>query len=174
MNRTTAIVLTALLIATSLGWKKHQCCQHCGCQCPTVKVCHVVVETKKVPKVCYGCECEDVCVPGPSCLCGEHCACKEDPCRPGCFSKKTVLDWIPGCAYVKTRAKLTKKEVEVEQKTYKWVIEELCPHCAAGCREKAEQEVPASDAPAPEAIPAPPAPSPPAAEKTAGIPAPRR
>ena len=45
-----------------------------------------------------------------------------------------MYDWIPGCAYVKTRAKLTKREIEVEQTTYKWVVEELCPSCADRCR----------------------------------------
>lgn len=134
MYRLLAFIGMAALLLTSIAWKSKHCCSHCGCHCETVKVCHAVCETKKVPKTCYSCKCEDICVPGPCTLCGEHCECKEDPCRPGCSARKSILDWIPGCAYVKTRHVLEKKEIEVEQKTYQWVVEELCPQCAAVAR----------------------------------------
>ena len=139
MHKSLPLVIIVGLAAAAAGWKKHACCQRCGCACAPRKVCHVVVEKKKVPKTCYGCECEEICVPGPSTLCGKHCECKEDPCNPGCFTKKKVYDWIPGCAYVKTRAKLTKREIEVEQKSYKWVVEELCPKCCQGCRDESPE-----------------------------------
>lgn len=133
MRTGVALVMAVALVALGAAWKKHACCDQCGCQCCTIKVCHVVKETKKVPKTCYGCECEDICVPCKSTLCDVHCECKKDPCT-GCCVEKKVYDWIPNCGYVKTRAKLTKREIEVEQTTYKWVVEELCPSCADRCR----------------------------------------
>ena len=42
-----------------------ECCEHCGCQCQCCKVCRLVPDVKKVPKVTYACECEDICIPGP-------------------------------------------------------------------------------------------------------------
>lgn len=99
-----------------------QCCNHCGCQSNCRKVCRVICETKKVPKVTYDCECEDFCVPGPSC---RSTVCDE------CGHKKHV--YTPGCGEVRTRTKLVKKETMEEKVTYKWVVETLCGGCETRC-----------------------------------------
>jgi hypothetical protein len=99
-----------------------QCCDHCGCESNCRKVCRVVCEVKKVPKVEYDCECEDFCVPGPSC---RSTVCDE------CGHKKHV--YTPGCGKVRTRTKLIKKETMEEKVIYKWVVEKLCCGCEERC-----------------------------------------
>jgi hypothetical protein len=99
-----------------------QCCDHCGCQSNCRKICRVICETKKVPKVTYDCECEDFCVPGPSC---RSTVCDE------CGHKKHV--YTPGCGEVRTRTKLIKKETMEEKVAYKWVVETLCGGCENRC-----------------------------------------
>ena len=142
-----------LLLALGLAWGTMRsavaddgCCAHCRCRCQTEKVCRVVAETKKVPKVCYSCKCDDVCLPGKSELCGSHCECVPDVCDPCCVKEKKVHDWIPGCAEVRSRAKLYKTVKQVEVKSYKWVVEDLCPHCAANCEHSAGASNPPAQA----------------------------
>jgi hypothetical protein len=109
------------------------CRQHCGCE----KVCRLVVEEKKVEIVCWGCECEDFCVPGPSCRgcknCEEVCNfCDDkDPKAPYSKPHKFVwYDWTPTpCANVFTKKKLMKKVITKKVPSYKWVVEDLCPDC---------------------------------------------
>jgi len=110
------LVSSAALVARAGDCR---CCDHCGCEAPCHKVCRVVCETKKVPKVEYSCECEDFCVPGPS-----HCSTYCDECG----HKQHV--YTPTCAKVRTRTKLVKKETTTEKKTYKWVVENVCCNCA--------------------------------------------
>lgn len=97
-----------------------QCCDHCGCRSQCRKVCRVVCEVKKVPKVTYDCECEDFCIPGPSCRTTVY------DC---CGNKHHV--YTPTCGKVKTRTKLVKNETFQEKVTYKWVVESLCCGCCA-------------------------------------------
>jgi len=117
------------------------CCAHCGCACKGQKVCRLVCEEKKVDVICWGCKCEDFCVPGHSkpgcrhceCVCGE-CG---DPCdcsKPHAKSKAFVwTDWVPGCASIFTKTKLMQKTITKTVPSYKWVVEDLCPECEANC-----------------------------------------
>jgi hypothetical protein len=108
------------------------CCEQCGCDCRPHKVCRLVPDKKKVPKITYDCECEDVCVPGPSKICGYKCECEDDCTCGGHMHRKPI--WQPTCARVKTRVKLMKKEEIKEVCSWKWVVEDLCPQCAANAK----------------------------------------
>ncbi len=125
-----------------------QCCQHCGCQGPCHKVCHVVCETKEVKETIYGCRCEDFCLPGKSCKCGEECEC--DPCK----SQWSWFDfmtgnhdgttchavWQPSCSGdVRTRTKLIKYTVIKRVPSYRWVVEYCCDKC---CQEFNQEQLP--------------------------------
>lgn len=116
-----AILSVAMLSSHVYGG---DCCQRCGCQACVKKVCVLKVETKKVPHVTYGCECEDFCVAGPSKKCGTITEIDENGCE------KCKPNWIPQCAKVYTRTKLVKKTTEKEEKVYKWVVEYVCDTCA--------------------------------------------
>ena len=120
-------------------------CAHCGCQADCHKVCRLVCEEKKVPITCWGCKCEDFCVPGHSKACCQHCetVCDEDAadCDAPCTHAKNFVwtEWIPGCAKIFTKKKLMKKTVTKKIPSYKWVVEDLCPHCEANCPDPAVQ-----------------------------------
>ena len=112
-------------------------CGHCGCQANCEKVCRLVVEDKKVQITCWGCECEDFCVPGPSC---RGCRNSEEVCsfyvdkgeEKICSQPKKFVwyDWIPNpCAEVQTRKKLMKRTVTKTVPGYRWVVEDLCASC---------------------------------------------
>jgi hypothetical protein len=140
MNR--IMVCVAML---TLGWVTPrmavaECCNHCGCQCQCCKVCRLVPDVKKVPKVRYECECEDFCVPGPSCIVGYQCP-SDDDCDCG-RRKHPEPIWKPSCGCVRTRHKLVKIETMKEVKTYKCVVVNLCPHC---CALNAKGQLPASN-----------------------------
>ena len=125
--------LASLILAFSAGKATAgDCCAHCGCQSNCCKVCRLVCDTKKVPKITYDCECEDFCIPGRSSICGYTCECDcECDCGKHCHKKP---NWIPSCGKVHTRHVLVKKEEIKEVKTYKCVVENLCPTCVAKCQ----------------------------------------
>jgi hypothetical protein len=127
----TAIVLIACRYVSPAA--ADECCDGCKCQAPCCKVCRCVPTTKKVTKPVYHCECEDFCVPGPSTRCK---VCDD------CGQHHTV--YTPNCAEVRTRKKLVKEIKTEEVKTYKWVVETLCPNCAEKCGAP-DASVPASD-----------------------------
>jgi hypothetical protein len=116
-------------------------CAHCGVVGPCQKLCRPVFEEKKVEVVCWGCKCEEVCVPGPSCAGCRHCetvcqSCDEapDPSKPHSEPKKFIwTEWLPNFAQTYTRTKLMKTTVKVNVPGYKWVTEDLCSQCAARC-----------------------------------------
>lgn len=98
-----AIVATIFLLLSQTANAGGPCCDQCGDD----MVCKLVKTTKKIKVICYGCECDTVCIPGPSSKCTEHCEtiCKggkncSDKCTcgksPVCTLKWT--EWIPGCA----------------------------------------------------------------------------
>src|SRR5262245_40515370 len=70
------------------------------------KLCKLVCETKKLTAICYGCDCKDMCVPGPSRQGCKHCAtCDACSANPGdCRSTPPKCefcwrDWFAcGCA----------------------------------------------------------------------------
>lgn len=120
-------VCAAAFLATAAVWAAGggDCCQSCGCQCACDKVCKVICEKKIVTKTKYCCECEDFCVPGPSCLIGRECV---DDCNaPHGVATRNI--WQPGRATIRTRKKLVKKTYTEEVPTYKWVVESCCPRC---------------------------------------------
>ena len=97
----------AVLVASAIrAHGADGCCAHCGCACSCQKVCRLVCEEKKVDVICWGCKCEDFCVPGhskPGCQhCEEVCDDCDEPCdctAPYAKPKKFVwTDWIPGSA----------------------------------------------------------------------------
>lgn len=111
-------------------------CARCGCGDSCQKTCRLVKEEKKVQVTCWGSECEDFCVPGPSKRGCKHCetVCDEnDPKGPCTHSRPFVwTEWIPAdCAKVFTKTKLMKKTVTKKVPSYKWVVEDLCEKCAA-------------------------------------------
>src|SRR4051812_29303948 len=89
------------------------CCAHCGCQCECRKVCRLVCEEKKVEVICWGCQCEDFCVPGRSCQGCKHCECVCGDCNDECDCKKPHAkpklfvwkEWSPSCAKILTKTK---------------------------------------------------------------------
>jgi len=159
----TACIVTAVVVAFSTGGSveagegRCTCCQQsCGCN----KVCRLVCEEKQVEVICWGCQCEDFCVPGPSKKLGTHCKSVCDECgtdgaavdcsKPQSAPKRHVwAEWCPSFAKIFTRKKLMKRVEKVKVPHYKWVLEELCPQCEAAC------EITSVDARA--QLPAPPA-----------------
>lgn len=134
-NRLYQITLIALATATVAPSRAHAGgCQHCGCDTACNKVCRLVCEEKKVTVTCWGCKCEDFCVPGPSkpgCKnCDLVCETCDNPDAIMAQPKKFVwTEWIPGCATVHTRKKLMKRTVVKTVPSYKWVVENLCAKC---------------------------------------------
>lgn len=113
-------------------------CALCGHHGPCNKVCRLKCEDKKVEVICWGLKRENFCVNGCSKRCEKHCEiiCEEcnhvDPYEQASFGPKKFVwsDWIPRhCAKMYTKNKLVKKTVTKKIPTYKWVVEDLCPHC---------------------------------------------
>jgi len=138
--RFTVLMCLAVLVASAIrAHGADGCCAHCGCACSCQKICRLVCEEKKVDVICWGCKCEDFCVPGhskPGCQhCEKVCGDCEDPCdctKPHAKSKNFVwTEWIPGCAKILTKKKLMQKIVTKKVPSYKWVVEDLCAQCAA-------------------------------------------
>lgn len=116
------------------------CCKLCGCSAPCQKVCRLVCEEKKVEVVCWGCQCEDFCVPGRSRHGCRHCesvcdTCKDDTVSKVCSLPKKFVwtEWFPGGAHTYTKKKLMKKTVTVKVPSHKWVTEDLCSDCTINC-----------------------------------------
>ena len=98
-------------------------CRRCGgCE----KVCKLVCTTRTIEKTCYGCECEDVCIPGPSKKCQEHC---EPVGRCDLLCCLRWIEWSPRCAKPTHRKYLTKYIVTREVPSYQWGV--VCA-CQAG------------------------------------------
>jgi hypothetical protein len=115
----------------------HAKCCRCGATAPCKKVCRLVCEEKKVEVVCWGCKCENFCVPGPGCPSSEHCRCVCQTCddgeKPsGVYSEPKRFiwkNWRPSFAQMYTKTKLMKRIETVKVPTYKWVVEEVCCDC---------------------------------------------
>lgn len=124
--RIAMLTLAVMLPLTAKSWGILGGCQHCGCQCECRPVtCKVVCEMKEVTKVTWGCKCVDFCVPGRSTKVAPPCG----GCG-SCDACKTV-QWIPGCAEVRTKVVPVKHEQKIKVPVYKWVVVDLCPRCAA-------------------------------------------
>ena len=122
----TACVLAAAFVLAEepekLPDNRDGYCDRCGsCQCiRRVPVSKPVM--KKKTKVCWDTKCEDVILPGPSCLCGKHHG--RDDC--GCFWYQL---WKPTWAKVITKTVPVKREVTREVPGFEWTVEERCCHC---------------------------------------------
>ena len=159
---TIAMAVSGMLAQTTVAG---DCCCHCGDNCGVRKVCRLKEGTKKIEKVCYGCECEDYCLPGKSC---RGCLHAENNCDDGncgcdsgcssCEGKKESkpwcclewFDWKPSCAEVRTRKKLIKYVVTKEVPSWKWEVEEVCAsccpqNCCTALGEGMEVETPTAD-----------------------------
>jgi hypothetical protein len=135
-----ALVAAGLLFSvstTSTGFGEEACkCAHCKKQVACTKVCHLVCEEKKIEITCWGCECEEFCIPGPSTPKCEHCKDVKCSCVEGVNPKvaskpKTFswTSWLPGGATVQTRKKLMKRTTTETAPSHKWVVEDLCMEC---------------------------------------------
>ena len=134
MNRLLAGGVLALLLVTGASVRGGGLfCHHCGCECEVQKVCHVVCEMKETTKTVYSAKCEDFCVPCKSQRCPK---CDQCDCDCGFKLGTKTYDWIPGCAQVRTKKVLMKKEEKVKVPTYKWVVEYLCSDCASHCQQE--------------------------------------
>lgn len=146
------IAILLLSAAPSHGIAQEPMCADCHSCCRCERVCRLVREEKKVSITCWGCKCEDVCLPGCSergCLHREEVFNGVDPevcSTPKCFS---WYDWIPGCPkeFV-TKKKLMRKTVTKMVPSFKWVVEDICPTCR-------DKYVP-PEVPAGEKVPQPP------------------
>lgn len=134
------LLATALLLClASLVYANEFRCAHCGHGGECCKVCRLVCEDKKVEVICWGVKCEEFCVPCHGKRCDEHCEmvcdeCDSDPETPYSKPKRFIwYDWLPTKATMHTRHKLMKKTITKNVPTYKWVVEDLCPHCSANC-----------------------------------------
>ncbi len=114
------------------------CCRRCGCAANRCrKVCRLEKSEKKITTTCWGMECEDICLPGPSTPECKHC---ETICCQDKDDKKIItqpkrlvwISWRPGCeADLITKRKLMKKTVTKTVPSFKWVVEDLCKECVA-------------------------------------------
>ena len=132
----TIVLSLAVVLASFAAQDAHAQRQKGGAGCCSDNVCQLQKTTIKKKVICYGCKCEDFCVPGKSStcrdgLCGcsckskDRCGCK-GKCSCGCdhapYCKVCVKEWTPGCATLMTRKKLVKYEKTVEVPGWKWVV----------------------------------------------------
>jgi hypothetical protein len=97
-------------------------CDRCGsCRCIRKVAVPKPVEREE-KKVCWDAKCEDVVIPGPSCLCGQRHG--RDAC--GCFWYQL---WKPTWAEVITKTVPVRREVTRKVPGAEWIIEERCCHC---------------------------------------------
>lgn len=101
------------------------------------KVCKLVCDTTTLVAVGYGCECQEICIPGPSRRGCKHCEtrCCCDNEIEGCRPKIEFCwyDWFAcGCAQPRTIRVLTKYQAEKEVPSYHWEVVDGCNSCCPG------------------------------------------
>jgi hypothetical protein len=119
------------------------CCTRPACG----KVCKLVCDETTLTVTCYDCECDQICVPGPSQQGCKHCAtmhCGENGCAKCEFC---WYDWCAsGCALPRTVKVLKKYETQRKVCSYHWEVVDGCgcgcganggPGCGCGCVFKA-------------------------------------
>lgn len=114
-----------VLLATGAASRAELLGRHCpSCGCHEICArCRLEIGTKKETKIEYCCECDEICLPGPSHRCVQDSGCAHHPC----------ITWQPTCGKIRTVKKLVKKEVTKEVPAYKCVVEHICPKCGACC-----------------------------------------
>jgi hypothetical protein len=132
----------------------NSCCDPCCGDCcgGSGKRCELKIGKKKIKVTCYGCECKETCLPGPSkkgCThceelcgncgsCGCDCSCDH---KPACKVRWT--DWCPSpCARMYNVKKLVKYEAEKEVPDYKWVVVDCCAEAAAPAKASGGEDKP--------------------------------
>lgn len=153
MHRSLHRIISAMsAIVVAVAWcgmsGAEGTCARCGACCCCQKVWCPVCEVKQADVPCWGCKCEDFCVPGPNCEGCRHCktfcdSCDDncDPTKPHSEPKRFIwTDWFPCFAQTYTRTKLMKKIEHVKVPSYKWVEEDLCPQCAAEAKTGAKAD----------------------------------
>ena len=107
------------------------------------KVCKLVCGTTTLTAVGYGCECAEICIPGPSrpgCKhCDTTCCCDND--IAGCPPKIEFCwyDWFAcGCAKPRSIRVLTKYQAEKEVCSYHWEVVDGCDCGCDGCAANGE------------------------------------
>ena len=141
-SKKLAIVCLAIACTAPLAQAEVGCCDACGCSRGCQKTCRLVCEEKKVEIICWGCKCEDFCIPDHGKRGCKHCdtvcaSCDEcaKPNEPHAEPKRFVWwDWSPTCAKLFTKKKLMQKKETKTVRTYKWVVEDLCAGCQASCQ----------------------------------------
>jgi hypothetical protein len=162
----TLATVAGLGLLTSAVQAGDCCCAGCGCQCPCEMTCHLECYKKKVTVTCYGCKCQHICLPGPSCPGCKHCEgccdgqcgcngqCGDGGCDGDCNHRPDChliwRDWCPSdCATPICTKQLVKYEVTKEIPAYKWVVQPLCSHCAEKAKEEDKKVPPTVAPPAP-------------------------
>ena len=148
-SRLNVLVITGICLASFLpnvSAAANEFTFECGSVPTCGKVCKLVCETKKLTAVCYACECDEICIPGPSRRGCKHCAtcggeqvCSEcDSACPDCRDHTPQCefcwrDWFAcGCAKPRTVKVLTKYQAEKEIDWYQWeVVDAACCECVA-------------------------------------------
>jgi hypothetical protein len=136
-NKFLVSIFALLLLGDGLSRSNFaMSCDMCKSSAPCNKVCRLVREEKKIEVTCWGCECEEFCVPGPSKPGCTHCEkvcefCEKDSETVTRPKKFVWTNWIPGCADMHTRKKMMKRTIIKTVPSYKWVVEDLCESCHA-------------------------------------------
>ena len=132
----TIVLSLVVMLASFAAQDAHAQKQKGGDGCCSDNVCKLVKTEIEKKVICYGCKCEDFCVPGKSSTCRDGlfgCSCKskdrcscKGKCSCGCehapYCNVCVKQWEPGCATLKTRKKLVKYEKTVKVPGWKWVV----------------------------------------------------
>ena len=135
MHRRTCLSLLSVALlfssASTQGfcgdWRDRNGCDQSAKFGSGCAVCKLVCTTRIIETVCYGCACEEICVPGPSRRC---CTIRQQACERDCRSMFVWTQWIPGCARLFHRKTLKKYLVTKEIPSYKWVV---VPACRCDC-----------------------------------------
>lgn len=113
-------------------------CRRCGCHVSGCQpICRLVCEERKITTTVWGMECEDLCIPGPSCPETRHSECldpRKDDTAPVCALPRTIVWtlWKPASGPdIFTKRKLMKKSVTKTVPSFRWVVEDLCQGCTA-------------------------------------------
>ena len=141
-----AIALALLAVGIMAQTAFAQKCDCCGKGGACCTVCVLECYEAEVEVVCWKCECEEFCLPGPCCqgcknavdpCCGKG-GCKGGACQKGgglfgkcCGKLFCWKDECPGCPKAHHRKVLYRKVEIVKVPAYRWVVQSCCGKCEA-------------------------------------------
>ena len=144
--KSVQLALTAAACLLTVRATAGDFCCLCGHDDGVRKVCRLVCDVDYVVTHCYGCKCEDRCLPGRICRGDRHAECVEldhsvaHCCNRSPMCRLTWFDWRPTCASVRTVNRLVKYELVREVPSWRWVVEDVCCDCCpAECCEEGLQ-----------------------------------